>query len=456
MVTRSRLFVLSALFLIALISFFSGRTVEESALAAKSRANPRTSASPAPAIEPPSASYRELAVTEILGLPFVDFYEALRSAPGEAREKWARELLAMPEGPRRTAAVSGFYKLLVQFDPNAAVKAIGEIEDMRLQSVALGAAVDAAPGFAMQAIAELSLSLEGRTSISSKRDYLQDVLLEWILIDAPAVAQFIDDHPETDDILEHNSRQFFDMQFASVWAALDPKAAKEWLDRTGKWDGWEIRKGLLEGWYEYDRDAAISFALANVEDSEMGPAIGAVVCNLYVDSKEEAARFIQSLPEDKRPDALTDGFRNLLLGDEEDTGDTALTARAIASWMIEFPPAYWKGSLGRLFGFSGSGAEDMVSWIEQQPLSIREVVAAEFTASFETSPSKTIMRVLGVTDPTLRDQLFRAMLKNGSPDFNEARATITSASISSEQKNHLFQVIAAVEAEKDQDQGSEK
>ncbi len=78
----------------------------------------------------------------------------------------------MPEGPRRTAAVSGFYKLLVQFDPAAAVKAIREIEDMRLQSVALGSAVDAAPGFAMQAMAELSLSLEARTSISSKRDYL--------------------------------------------------------------------------------------------------------------------------------------------------------------------------------------------------------------------------------------------------------------------------------------------
>jgi hypothetical protein len=449
MVTRSRWFVLSALFLIALISFFSGRTVEESALAAKIRRNSLAAASPSPALEPESPSHEQLAVSEILALPFADFYEALRSAPGEARKKWANELLAMAEGPRRTAAVSGFYKLLVQFDPAAAVKAIREIEDMRLQSVALSAAVDSAPGFAMQAIAELSLSLEDRTSIVSKRDYLYDVLVEWMVIDAPAVAQFIDDHPDTDDILNHSGRQFLDMQFASVWAALDPKAAKEWLERTEKWDGWEIRKGLLEGWFENDRDAAVSFALANVEDSEMRPAIGAVVRNLYVDSKEEAAKFIQSLPEDKRPDALTEGFRNFFLGDEEGTGDTVLTPRAIASWMIEFPPAYWKGALGRLFAFSSSGAEDMVSWIEQQPPSIREVVAAEFTASFEVSPSKAITRVLGVVDPTLRDQLLRAMLKNGSPRFDETRSTITSAPISTEQKKHLLQIIAAVEAEKD-------
>jgi hypothetical protein len=61
-----------------------------------------------------------------------------------------------------------------------------------------------------------------------------------------------------------------------------------------------------------------------------------------------------------------------------------------------------------------------------------------------------------VADPTLRDQLLRAVLKNGSPDFDETRATVTTAPISSEQKNHLLQIIAAVEAEKDHDRGSEK
>ena len=89
----------------------------------------------------------------------------------------------------------------------------------------------------------------------------------------------------------------------------------------------------------------------------------------------------------------------------------------------------------------------MVSWIEQQPASIRELVAAEYTAPFENSPAEAIMPVLRVADPGLRDQLLRAMLKNGGPDFDETRATITSAPISFEQKNHFFQIIAAVETE---------
>ena len=49
-------------------------------------------------------------------------------APGEARKKWASELEAMPDGPRRIAGVSAFYKLLVQFDPEAAAKTISEIK----------------------------------------------------------------------------------------------------------------------------------------------------------------------------------------------------------------------------------------------------------------------------------------------------------------------------------------
>ena len=453
MAARFRWFVLAALAAVALLAYFTGRHVEERALAAMARANSRNSASPSPSIEPPSPSYRQLAVAEILGLPFADFYEALRSAPGEAREKWAGELEAMPEGPRRTAAVSGFYKLLVQFDPAAAVKAIREIEDVGLQSVALGSAVDAAPGFAMQEMAELSLSLEGRTAPSSKRDHLSDVLLEWMLIDAPAVAQFIDDHPEAESDDNYGARQFLDMQFISAWAALDPKAAKHWIEKKAIWEdgGWEVRQGFVEGWYENDRAAAVSYTLENVEDPAMDGAIGAVVRGLYLDSKEEAGKFIESLPEDKRADAIERAFHNLILGDEKETGDTMLNPRAVASWIIEFPPAYWNGTLGRVFRFSWSGAEDMLSWIEQLPPSVREAVAAEYAPPVEKSTSEAIMPVLQVADPTLWGQLLRATLKNQNADFDEARVTIASAAISSDQKNHLLQIIAAVEAERDHD-----
>jgi hypothetical protein len=458
---------LTALFIVPLIAFFTGRTVEQRAVAAKMRSVSRNSVLPQ-VIRTPPLPHEQLPVTEIFALPFAEFYEALRAAPREARAKWASELMAMPEGPRRRAAVSGFYKLLVQFEPEGAVKAIGEIEDVSLQRLALDAAVNAAPGFALPLVAQLSLTLQDR--ITGKRDHFSEVLLEWALIDPPAAARFIDDHAEAIDEFGRGRYLHID-QVISTWAAVDPKAAKEWIDRKERWGGWEIREFFIEGWYENDRAAAISYVLANVDDEDMGPAIGAIVRNLYFESKDEAMKFVESLPEDKRRDALRDAFHNIGLGDEKETGDTALTPRAVASWIIEFPPSYWHEALGRLFRFTWANAEEMLSWIQQQPPSIREALALEYEAPFANSPSEKVMPVLQIPDPVLRDQLLKGMLVNESVDFDGVKGAIASAPISLGQKRHFLEVVAAAtvrrdqeeaarmereRAEVEQDQGSEK
>ena len=452
---RSRWLTLAAVTIIGAVAFFTGRHFEARALAAKVRATAHGSLVPLLVNEIRPAAYRELAVTEILALSFSDFYEALRSAPEGAREKWASELAAMPDGPRRTAAVSGFYKLLVQFDPAAGIKAIREIEDVKLQGVALGSAVDAAPGFAMPELAALCLSLQNRMATSSNRDYLNDVLLEWMQINAPAVARFIDDNPGADDLLAFPIRQFLVQQLISTWAALDPKAAKQWVERKEEWEVGAVRDAFIEGWYENDRAAAVSYVLAHVEDPDMGEAIADVVRNLYFDSKEEAAKFIESLPEDKRPDALREAFRRFILVEEAGVGDPARTTQAVASWMTEFPPFYWKGALATVFRWSDPGEAGMLGWIERLPPALREAAAAEYPP-IGTSTSEAITPILRVADPTLRDQLFRATLINSSAKSKEAKAAVTAAAISSEQKNHLLQIIAAVEVENNHDYGSEK
>lgn len=443
---------------IAVLAFFAGRQIEQRALLVRAHASAPTSVQPAVTEQPPAPRYWQLAVADILGLSFAEFYEALRDAPGEARQHWATELMTMPEGPRRTAAVSAFYKLLVQFDPVAAIKAIREIEDVRLQTIALGAAVNAAPGFALPGMAELSLSLQERTATKSKRDYLSDVLQEWMLIDAPAVVQFIDSHPAADNLESYNMfgiRQLLHYRLISVWAELDPKAAKQWMEKNGDWDT-SVREEFVEGWFENDRGAAVSYVLANADDPGMRGEIGVVVRGFYSRSKEEAAKFIESLPADKRRDALTEAFRRLVLGDEKETGDTVFTQRAVASWLIEFPPEYWKGTIGGIFGATG-GADDMLEWIQQLPPDRRELVADEYNPPYFNSTFEKITGVLQVPDPILRDKLFRAALRNYDQTLREAREAIGITALTSEQKNYFLQIIAAVEAEKEKtDQGSEK
>jgi hypothetical protein len=402
----------------------------------------RPSTSPSSAINPGATSYRQLAALDLLKLPFPEFYEALRAAPGEARKKWAGELETMPDGPRRIAAVSAFYKLLVQFDPITASRTISEIKDKRLQYLALECAVDAAPGFAMRTMAELCLSVQGRSS-----GMLWHVRGEWMFIDAPAVAQFIDDHPDPDGHESLLSRDLIE-----ELASFDPKAAKEWMEKRGESDVPEYRRAFMEGWYENDRAAAVSYVLGHVDDPAMKDSIGDMLRGLYFDSKEEAGKFIEALPDDAtRHAAFKAAFENLILGEEEETGEPKSTPRALGDWLTKFPPAYWEGMLTEIFKWSRKPPEAMLAWIEQQPLAIREAVAAEYTPPFQKKTADVLMPVLQVPDPLLRDQLLRAFFKHMDTVPDEARAALATAPISAEQKNHVLQIIAAVETERDQD-----
>lgn len=441
MAAKSRLWAAMALFAVVLAAFFTGRTVEERALATKARADLRSSTSSTSAINPDPTSYRQLAVLEILRLPFAEFYEALRAAPAEARKKWASEVEAMPAGPRRIAAVSAFYKLLVQFDPITASKTISEIKDKRLQGLALECAVDAAPGFAMRTMAELALnpSVKGE----GLRDHFWAVLEQWIPIDPTAAATFLDEHAAGEYTLIYRD-------LISDWAALDPVAARNWMEKKELSEVPELRPSFIAGWYENDSAAAVSYVLGHAGDPVMKDSIGVVLHGLYYDSKDEARKFIAELPDDAtRHAAFKVAFEYSILGEEEETGEPKSTPRALGDWLTEFPPAYWKGTLGQVFKWSRKPPEEMLAWIEQQPLAIREAVAAEYTPPFQKKTAETLVPVLQVSDPLLRDQLLRAFFKHMDAVPDEARAALTTAPISAEQKNHVLQIIAAVEAERD-------
>jgi hypothetical protein len=183
----------------------------------------------------------------------------------------------------------------------------------------------------------------------------------------------------------------------------------------------------------------------------MADAVGAILRSLYSDSKEKAAKFIENLPEKKRPEAFREAFRRLILLEEEDTGDAAFAPRAIATWMTESPPAYWEGSLGRLFGSDATGAANMLAWIQQLPPGVRDAAASEYWAPSDGSPSEKVSPVLQVPDPQLRDELVRALIKNQSLEADEVTTAINSAPISFEQKQHLLEIVAAAKAGKDEE-----
>src|SRR5436305_8523972 len=187
MVARPGLIAALALGAIAAASFSIGRKVELTAAAAKTT----STALPAPGLSatPKPLPYQDLHAIDVIALSFADFYEALRSAPNEARKKWAVELEQMPAGPRRTAAVTGFYKLLIQFDPELAIRTIREIQDARIRNIALAGAADTVPGFAMEKLAAAMAELYEEPTGHS-RSYLSELIEQWMDLDPAARGPF--------------------------------------------------------------------------------------------------------------------------------------------------------------------------------------------------------------------------------------------------------------------------
>jgi hypothetical protein len=180
----------------------------------------------------------------------------------------------------------------------------------------------------------------------------------------------------------------------------------------------------------------------------MKDSVGDVLRGLYFDSKEEARKFIEKLPDDgSRHDAFYEAFTNLLLSDEKETGEPRLSPRAVGDFLTEFPPAYWKDSLTNVFKWNKRPSQEILAWVEQQPLIIREAVAAEYTAPFRLKAPEAIAPVLEMSDPLLRDQLLKAMFKHMDAEPDEIRAAVRNASITAEQKDHVLQIIDQVETE---------
>jgi hypothetical protein len=449
MTGRSRILIATGLLLIAASSFLVGRRTEEKALAAKARLNsqPPTSRAAAIKLEPPS--YHQLAAADILALPFPEFYEALRAAPAEAREKWAVELERMPPGPQRRSAVRGFYKLLVQFDPKTASTIVSEIKDKDLQDLAISSLRAAAPGFAMRDMAELILGLSMKDPDLSH--YFEDVIAEWVPIDPAAVARFYDEHPDRCHLEDYQ-------EVITNWAAIDPNAAREWMEK-GPIEIEAVYGAFVSGWYLNDHTATVSYVLAHASEPVVSKGVPTFLRSIYLDSKDEAKKFIEGLPDERaRHDAIYGAFEEMpRFSPDEETADAEGAPPAVAEWITQFPPDYWKGALRKTFEYWPEGPPEQVfAWIQGQAPEIRASLANEYTKLFNQSTTEAITAILQFADPNLRDQLITAMFRNTKQALDEDKESIAASSLSPEQKNRLLQIIAKVEAEKSSDQNAEK
>src|SRR5678816_4150276 len=110
-------------------------------------------------VEPVAMASVPTHVPDMVALPFDEVYRIIRSASAETLGSYCTELQQLPRGPTRDAALTAFFKTLVQANPPRAKELIVQLkkDDRWLPMCAIR---DAALPQGMEAVAEVLLSFD--------------------------------------------------------------------------------------------------------------------------------------------------------------------------------------------------------------------------------------------------------------------------------------------------------
>jgi hypothetical protein len=424
---------------LAIGGFQTGRyTVDAAAVANDTAAVPRQS--PLDVVSRkdglPERQQDRIIIRDIATVPFSELYDVLKSAPREQLLAWARDLERMPRGPRQRAAVTAYYKSLIQVDHRAAIDAVLHAENLSMRDVAIVSLMKAAPESIWGDLAELIEQLPHPYRVGGS--FPQDPLWNWSRVDPVAVSKFIETHPDSSlyPLLYH-------------WGAIDPAAAKEWLERDTSRQTTDAFRAFLVGWAEIDRAAAMEYAVANSARANFGEAVNELAYDLFRVSPDDASRLMSLLPPEQAKAAMKVVAHNttsIILHAPE---DYQRPPDVVARWMATQPVELWKDDIGDvLWGWVRDDADAATGWLDQLQPNVRDAAIADFCRRGPESAEdprrfdeKAIALGLTITDRMLRDEALGEFARRLGSTRDEAIEAIEQLRISNEQKAYLRKVM---------------
>jgi hypothetical protein len=388
-------------------------------------------------------------IKNVATVSYAESWYIMRKASGGKRSAWARELEQMPLGTRRNAALESYYKIWVELDPAAAVRAVEAIRDKRLQSLAFYAMAGAAADSALPGIVELENRLDYRTNDFSS----SSVFARWAAADPEAVARFLTAHPIM------GSPRFFDVAYS--WAMAAPTRASEWVISLNlpplhnpKYPRMQDRRrldatrGLFLAWLDKDWRGAAAFAAAHTKDADVKQAIGEFGRVLFAKSHKDAKEFIQSLPDASAQRAalsdLVTYMRGVIVmsegGDEEEPKEPEIGCKDIAPWLVTLPDGLWVHHVGDIFQcFDAIDPSSAEAWLQTLPSDARSNAIADYCASATVEKASRMLQLLPlVNDFDKRNQFLQKFVDRVSNDPSKAREKIAALSLTPDQKQMLL------------------
>lgn len=426
--------IATAIFVLAFASFQAGRATINLAHAERASIDLRPSVIESRSNEASATAEKHgnAIMQNIATVPFSELYDILREASPEQLLRWAGDLEQMPKGPHRTAAVTSFYKSLVQVNTTVTVQAILAAEDLAVRDLAITAVLKAAPESSWKELEAMMTRLPH----PSRGNYQDDILIKLARADPLAVSKLIESNP----IGAEDEGPYY---LLSSWAAIDPVLARRWMETDEARKTKPAIRGLLEGWELVDRAGAMNYALANARNESFTPAIQELAYTLLRKSAGEATSLVLGLPADSAKaviEFVIEQSRAVILHAPE---DYQRPPDEVTRWIATLPMEYWKHRIGVMAGdWFQVDVDSASAWLGQLPTQARDNVVADFCRFGDLESAQRFINLgFTITDARLRQEALASFARRLGETRGEALGAVSKLPLTREQLSYLRKVM---------------
>ena len=371
-------------------------------------------------------------IRDIATVPFSELYDVLKSAPREQLLAWARDLERMPRGPHQRAAVSAYYKSLIQVNPRAAIDAVFRAQNLNMRDLALDALTKATPESIWGDLAEMMLQLP----YPKHARVAEDLIENWSRVDPVATSQFITAHPEPGE----------DGRLLSLlynWGEIDPPAARDWVEADPSRQTKDAFRALVNGWDDTDRPAAIEYVLANASRPNFQDAINELAYDFVRKAKDQATSLILLLPPEQAKATvqhIAHRTNSVILGLP---ADYQRPPDEVARWMITLPPELWSDAMGSVAGvWLRNDAAGATTWLNQLQPNLRDATIVSFCRTANAELAQQVLTLgQSITDRNLRDNTLGQFARTLRDTREESIEAVHDLPLSDKQKAYLLHVM---------------
>jgi hypothetical protein len=369
-------------------------------------------------------SHDDLRVEGFAKIGFAEMEGLLTTSSPEQRERWVRELGALPDNPLKPIALIAFYSAWLDLKPEEALASLRKFPVLQYRAELFGGVHSAVPTTLLPQLIDIIAEL----SEAERRVLLPSYFTSLAQTDPVAAARFIDSHPKFDS--SENA-----VALMSVWARDDIDSAKKWLEASRFSTDPGALQSLVESWLARDSAAARDYVVLHRDDAGMSEAINSVAVYLFKTSPEQTREFLLMFDQERASEIL---WRLRTSAPADQVGKLAV-------WASTLPSELAAGNLGSVLAHWNSlNPTEALAWLRERPATERDSLVAEMIRSQQVLASPEILALAyKIGDPRTREDALATLVESFSGTTGEATEQIRALGLSVSQTNHLLELLAA-------------